>query len=51
VATGRPARLGIRLDKAAMRLLAHAEHHTILARTTVNVVSGRTVHTKISLTL
>lgn len=50
-ATGRPARLGIRLDKAAMRLLAHAKHHTVLARTTVKVLSGRTVKTKVSLTL
>src|SRR5579875_1900068 len=50
-ATGRPARLGIKLDRAAMRLLAHAKHHTITARTAIVVVSGRTLHTKVTLTL
>jgi hypothetical protein len=47
-ATGRPARVTVKLDRAALRLIALAKHHTIKVRTTVEVTAGRAVKTKIT---
>ncbi|HMK97677.1 MAG TPA: hypothetical protein VK425_09045, partial [Acidimicrobiales bacterium] len=50
-ATGRAVRLPIALDKAALRLLNRAEHHTIEARGTVKVTNGHTLQKKVTVVL